>query len=185
MTNSQQLINWILNQNSKIFWVWYRSLQVYSYTMQFINFSEFSINLDSNRTPWGNFKMVLGLEKIHFRMTPAQFATPVIDVVLLIGPFTSFLGFLLSLKKESQSNLPIMSPFLLFSSICCSERPQCSDDKKPEDFSIRNCLLFQFKIQKFKYLRIVRSLGKWNIVAKSTVRFWLPLFYIIMKGKLS
>merc|ERR1712150_172794 len=52
---------------------------------------------------------------------------------------------------------------------------------KPEDFSIRNCLLFQFKIQKFKYLRIVRSLGKWNIVAKSTVRFWLPLFYIIMK----
>ena len=129
--------------------------------------------------------MVLGLEKIHFRMTPAQFATPVIDVVLLIGPFTSFLGFLLSLKKESQSNLPIMSPFLLFSSICCSERPQCSDDKKPEDFSIRNCLLFQFKIQKFKYLRIVRSLGKWNIVAKSTVRFWLPLFYIIMKGKLS
>ena len=118
-------------------------------------------------------------------MTPAQFATPVIDVVLLIGPFTSFLRFLLSLKKESQANLPIISPFFLFSSICCSERPQCPEEKKSEDFSIRNCLLFQFKIQKFKYLRIVRSLAVWNIVAKSTVKFWLPLFYIVMKGKLS
>ena len=121
----------------------------------------------------------------HFRMTPAQFATPVIDVVLLIGPFTSFLRFLLSLKKESQANLPVISPFLLFSSVCCSERPLRSDDKTAEDFSIRNCLLFQFKIQKFKYLRILRSLGIWNLVAKSTVKFWLPLFYIVMKGKLS
>ena len=167
--------------------MWSRSRQVSSYTMQFINFWEFFINLDLNRTHWGNF---LTLQKLittfkHFRMTPAQFATPVIDVVLLIGPFTSFLRFLLSLKKESQACLPVISPFLLFSSVCCNERPLRSNGKTAEDFSIRNCLLFQFKIQKFKYLRIVQSLGVWNLVAKSTVKFWLPLFYIVMKGKLS
>ena len=80
-----------------------------------------------------------------FRMTPAQFATPVIDVVLLIGPFTSFLRFLLSLKKESQANLPIISPFFLFSSICCSERPQCPEEKKSEDF------LKTYKLMSFSF----------------------------------
>ena len=116
-------------------------------------------------------------------MTPAQFATPVIDVILLIGPMLTFIQFLLSLKKESQANLAIISPFLLFSSI--GTRQTLKDETSEEDFSIRNCLLFQFKTQKFKYLKIQRSIAILNIIAKSTVRFWLPLCFIAMKGKLS
>ena len=116
-------------------------------------------------------------------MTPAQFATPVIDAILLIGPMLSFIGFLLSFKKESQANLVIISPFLLFSSIGGSE--SVGEKTSMKNFSIRNCLLFQFKMQKFKYLRINRSIALWNVIAKSTVRFWLPLFYMAMKGKSS